>query len=296
MAHTLLEYARSAEPVQRGVIETFLAANQLLSFLPFETQTSGTYIYDLETAIPSVSFRAVNEAVSEIEGTEARMTETVALYGGDIVTDKFLVQTQGVERHSRDVVKGLKSFAHNYFAHVGSGAVGTRGFAGIGTRNSGYGNTVANGGAGGAISLTSLDQAIDSVEGPNRVIFMSRAAKRRISAYARTLGYGILGFTQSALGAQIETYNGLPVIATDPLGSSTNFTTVGASGVIIVASLAPGYITGLQVAPPTATFLGEQDTKPQLKTRVEWYAGLIYEHPRASVSLTGCDDTIAAVA
>ena len=42
--------------------------------------------------------------------------------------------------------------------------------------------------------------------------------------------------------------------------------------------------------PPDAADLGEQNSKPVFRTRVEWYPGMVIEHPRAAARLYGVKD------
>ena len=49
-------------------------------------------------------------------------------------------------------------------------------------------------------------------------------------------------------------------------------------------------LKGIQNAPLEAVDLGEIDSAPVYRTRIEWYAGIALEHGRAAVRLRGIKD------
>ena len=51
-------------------------------------------------------------------------------------------------------------------------------------------------------------------------------------------------------------------------------------------SLQEGNVCGIQLAPPRVQDLGELQTAPVKRTRVEWYCGMIIENPYAATRLT----------
>jgi hypothetical protein len=61
----------------------------------------------------------------------------------------------------------------------------------------------------------------------------------------------------------------------------------------IACSLPPGNrekarldaLHGIQTAPIDVRDLGELQTKPALRTRTEWYAGMVVKHPKAAARL-----------
>ncbi|MNQ65651.1 hypothetical protein D3C85_801110 [compost metagenome] len=44
---------------------------------------------------------------------------------------------------------------------------------------------------------------------------------------------------------------------------------------------------GIQTAPVSVRDLGEIDAKPALRTRIEWYSGMVLKGPRCAARLTG---------
>ena len=94
-------------------------------------------------------------------------------------------------------------------------------------------------------------------------------------------------------------YNDLPILLADGLGdayASLAFNEAnpgGGSNVgtsIYVLSVGDGMLTGIQNSDPEVTDLGELETKPVFRTRIEWYAGLAIYHPRAVARLYGVKD------
>ena len=74
------------------------------------------------------------------------------------------------------------------------------------------------------------------------------------------------------------------------------FDEVGAGGgeaqtsSIYCVSLKNGHLWGIKSQPIKATDLGELDSKPAKRTRVEWDPGMVVENPFAAARLTSVTD------
>jgi hypothetical protein len=97
-----LEQARlySKDTLQAGVIETIAKESAVLEQLPFMEIDGNSYQYNLETALPTVAFRTVNNGYTANEGSIERMTESLVILGGDVDVDRFVVQTKGDVNYS----------------------------------------------------------------------------------------------------------------------------------------------------------------------------------------------------
>jgi hypothetical protein len=115
-----------------------------------------------------------------------------------------------------------------------------------------------------------------------------------LSAAARlyTVG-GYINYTLDAFGRRVTTYNDLPIYIAfqDNLGSEIlPFTEAAASGTstatsIYCASFGSGMLTGIQNGGIDVRDLGELETAPKYRTRVEWYPGIALYHPKAAARL-----------
>lgn len=308
MALTLLEAAKhSPDPVQSAVIEMFARQSDILAALPFETIPGGAVTYNREGALPGVAFRGVNESYTESTGVVNPITDSVVIAGGDLDVDRFLIETRGAQQRAVQTEMKVKNIADSWTTKFikGDSTSDPREFDGLQARLTG--NQLKEAGStngGDALSLAKLDALIDAVDNPTHLI-MSKAMRRRLSAAARlyTVG-GYVTYDQDAFGRRVMFYNDLPILVaysqnggTEPLG----FTEVGSGGATATAtsiycvSLGSGRLSGIQNGGMSVRDLGEQDSKPVFRTRVEWYAGIALWHGRAAARLRGISDAAVVV-
>ncbi len=303
MALTLVEAAKlhSGDVVRSAVIEMFARSSDILRVLPFETISGNALKYNREQTLPGVAFRGVNEAYSEATGILNPVTEPLVIAGGDLDVDKFILDTMGADQRSTQEAMKIKSLAHKWTQAFikGDSSSEPRSFDGLQVRCTGNQlivNSTSSG--GGALTLAKLDQLIDAVENPTHLI-MNKTMRRRLSVAARTssVGGNIL-FTKDEFGRQIAVYNDLPILIADEDNAGSQilpFTEAPYSGTsvctsIYCVSLAEGYFTGIQSSDMQARDLGELQTKPCLRTRVEWYAGIAIFHGKAAARLYSITD------
>lgn len=301
MALTLLEAAKNyrGDTVRSAVIELFAEQTDLLRMLPFENIQGNAYKYSQEEALPGIAFRGVNEAYSESTGVINPATEALVIGGGDIDVDTFIVRTMGEDRRTGQEVLKIKALAQKVANTIikGDSLSASKEFDGLQVRLTG--NQMVDAGAtsgGDALSLLKLDEVIDAVDGANALI-MSKAMKRLLNVANRTSTLsGILMMDKDEFGRPIQRYAGLPILVADSNDNSYDTlafdeanpgggSSVGTS--IYAVRFGDGYLTGIQNGDMRVTDLGEQDAKPVLRTRVEWYLGMVLEHPRAAARLRG---------
>jgi hypothetical protein len=301
MALTLVEAAKlhSGNVVRSAVIETYARSSDILRVLPFEGIDGNAYQYNLEETLPGIGFRGVNESWNESTGIINPLTERLKIAGGDLDVDKFIVDTMGEDQRSTQETMKIKSLALAWTYHFikGSEASNPRGFDGLQARITGNQLIAAGGTSGGdALSLDKLDEAIDAVDDPTHLI-MSKAMRRKLTAAARDTSVGgDLRWERDEFGMPIAMYNDLPILIADydnngarildfneanPGGGSA----VGTS--IYCVSMGDGKVAGLENGTLDARDLGELETKPAFRTRVEWYSTMGVFHPRAASRLYG---------
>ena len=181
----------------------------------------------------------------------------------------------------------------------GDNANDPREFDGLQTRLTGSQKIVAGATANGtALSLAKLDEAIDAVEGANALI-MNKAMRRRLTTAARTTSVGgYISYDVDAFGRKIMQYNDLPILIADQDETGTDilgFTEAASSGTatatsIYVVAFGDGMLSGIQNGGIDVRDLGELDTKPVWRTRVEWFTGLTLMHPKAAARLWSIAD------
>jgi len=309
MALTLLESAKLAgyDVHKQAIVEIYAQSSDILRVLPFTTINGGAYRYDQESVLPGIAFRGVNEGYTESTGMVNPQTEQLVIMGGDVDVDNFITQTQGMDRRAVQESMQIKHLAHffTYYFIKGSSLAVSKQFDGLQVRLTGN-QLVANGSTSGGdvLSLAKLDELIDAVVDPTHLI-MSKAVRRSLTAAARltTVG-GYVTYDVDEFGRQVTKYNDLPILLSD--GNSDYYAATafneanpgGGSAVgtsIYCASLQEGKLTGLQSGEMQVSDLGEQDSAPVQRTRVEWYVSLLPEHPKCAARLWGIKAGAVAV-
>lgn len=303
MALTLVEAAKLAadnnQAFRSGVIEHYAREAEILRVMSFMDIPGGAYRYNREDALPGVGFRGVNEAFSESTGVINPLIEPLAIAGGDLDVDKFIVDTQGDGVRTTHEVLKIKALAHWWQRTFvkGDSSADPREFDGLQKRI--VGNQLMDAGAtngGDALSLIILDELIDLVDGPTHLI-MNKTLRRRLTAAARSTTVG--GFIQwlpDEFGRRVSHYNDLPILVFDEDGQGSKifpFTepapadAAAATTSIYCVSIADGKLQGIQSAGIDTRDLGELQTKPVYRTRVDWNSGFAALHGKSVARLRG---------
>lgn len=302
MALTLLEASKlnSGDVKRSAIIQMFAENSDIMRVMPFEDIPGGSLSYNLEGKLPGVAFRGYNEAYTESVGVVNPQVEVLRIAGGDLDVDKALVKTRGEDVRSVHEAMKVKALALHFTGKVinGDSELNPREFDGLRKRITGDqlipANT-ASPSANSALSLEALDAAIDRVDNPTHLI-MSKEMRRRISVAARNPSVGgYITFSQDEFGRRTMVYNDLPILIVDydDLGQRIlQFNEAGPAGgststSIYVASFAGDMLTGLQNGTMDVQDLGEIDSKPVFRTRVEWLCGLAAMHGRCAARVWG---------
>lgn len=308
MALTLLEAAKlnPGDVIKNAIIELYAGSSDILMNLPFENISGNAMKYNREGSLPGVGFRGVNEGYTASTGVLNPLTEALVIAGGDLDVDKFIIDTMGANQ--RAVQEAMKvralSLAWTQKFIKGDTASDPREFDGLQTRIVGSqiidAGTTAN---GAALSLAKLDEAIDQTLNPTHLI-MNKAMRRRLTQAARTYTVGgFITYDKDAFGRPLTKYNDLPILVVDldnTQSSILGFTEAAASGTatatsIYVVSFGDGMLTGLQNGGIDVRDMGELQTSPVYRTRVEWYNGYGVFNGRAATRLRYIGD-LAVVA
>jgi len=301
MSLTLVEAAKlhSGEVIRSAVIEMFARESDLLRVLPFADIQGNAYKYNREQTLPGIAFRGVNEGYTESVGVLNPLVDPLVIAGGDLDVDKFIVDTMGQDQRSVHEAMKVKALAADWTRALikGDSSTQPREFDGLQKRLGGAQVIDAGSTSGGdALSLLLLDEVIDAADGATALI-MNKTMRRRLTAAARTTAVGgnIL-WTKDEFGRMLATYNDLPILLAYPNNGGTDpldFTEANpgggaaASTSIYAVSFGDGKLTGIQNGVMRVTDLGELETAPVLRTRVEWYAGIAMLHGRAASRLRG---------
>lgn len=303
MALTLVEAAKLAanegKTLKASVIAMFARASDLLMALPFKDIQGNAYQYNREGALPGVAFRGVNESYTASTGIVNQLVEALRIAGGDLDVDTFIIKTQGESvraTHEEMKVKALAAELTRVLIK-GDSTSQPREFDGLQNRIVGSQLVAAGATAGGdALSLAKLDELIDAVPNANALV-MSKAVRRLLTTAARNTAVGgYITYDKDAFGRRVTVYNDIPILVpysdnggTEPVAfdeaNPGGGSAVGTS--IYCLALGDGLVSGIQSGPMEVRDLGELETTPAKRTRVEWFPGLCVEHGRAAGRLWG---------
>lgn len=299
-----------------GILSTFAEASPLLAAMPMVSVQGNSFAWTREAGLGSVQFRAVNGSYTEGAGTVETRTVPLKIIGGDLDVDRYLVQTHGQEIRSAHETMKAKLLAQRIAYEIVKGSVtaaggataDVNGFDGLQVRyGGGFGaNAVVDGGenadqiiqnsGGAALSIKSLDEAIQAVDNPTHLL-MAKKTKVNMTAFMRSSAS--LATSRDEFGRIITTYAGLPILEADILGTSTGLQGLGfnenndSSTSIYVLSATDMGLQMVQNGVIEVRDLGEQDSKPVFRTRVEWYCNVVDIHPRCVARLYDISDATA---
>lgn len=313
MAISLIEAAKLSQSyLQKGVLETFIQSSPILDRIPFMTIEGNAYAYNEEATLPGVAFRGVNESYIESTGTVNQKSESLVILGGDADVDKFIVQTRGDVNDQRAVQTALKVKAASYlFQNTffnGDVSVDAKSFDGLKKRLTGAQviSTAANGAAINTDDasrhaffdkLDELVALVPGLNGSNGALYANAGIIGKMRSAGRRIG-GVEIVREDMTGKRIVTWNGIPVL--DPGSTAAGVpilpqteTQGGSSVASSVYAVKFGQdegdqaVTGLTNGGVQVYDLGELETKPAFRTRIEFYCGVAIFGGKAAARLTG---------
>ncbi|MFB6423103.1 major capsid protein [Streptomyces microflavus] len=314
MALTLPEAAKlSTTDLQRGVIETFVQESSILDRLPLLTIEGNSYAYNEEATLPGVEFRSVNEGYSESTGTVNQKSESLVILGGDADVDKFIVRTRGNLNDQRAIQTRMKikAAAYRFQDAFFNGDVATepKGFDGLRKRLTGAqvisagtdGIPIVGDGVNDSHAFfDKLDELVASVPGltsANGAIYANRKVISKIKSAARRVG-GYEMVNEALTGKWVPTYNGIALLDPGQTAAGADIlpqaeTQGEAADASSMYAVRFGQaeddraVTGLTNGGIQVTDLGELETKPSYRTRIEFYTGLAVFGGRGAARLNG---------
>lgn len=293
---TITEWAKlNNNPLESGVVEVFAKENPVLAALQFQNIAGNAFRYNIEQTLPGIAFRDFNESYVESTGVILPQTEALRILGGDSDYDVAQIAMQTGDNDTRAVHDSMKAKAlalawlKTFFD--GDNTANPKEFDGLNKRLTG-GQVISAGANGAQLTLDMLDSLVDAVSGEPSLLLMNKALRRKVSQLARNTAN--LQWEVDDFGRAIALYSGVPIgiVEDDASGSAIlGFDeTKGTSNVtasIYAVRFAPDALHGIQTGPVSARDLGEIDDKPALRTRIEWYSGLVFRSAKSAARLTG---------
>lgn len=299
MALTLVEAAKVAlgrqEIYKYTIMERYAKSSDVLQYIPIENIAGNSMSFNREELLPSAGFRMVNQGYTASEGKLDRITESLTIAGGDLDVDKFIVDTMGPDQRAVQEAMKVKSLSLAITQKIIKGDITTSNtdFDGLQIRCAGAQLIVNRGGAASNVSMIHVDETIDQVESPTNLI-MSKEMRRHITDGARlqTVG-GYVTYDYDSYGRQVTKYNDLQILIADRDQNNAlvlPYTETSAGGTATTASLycvsfVDNGVVMLQNGDMDVRDLGELNTSPVFRTRVEWYLTLAIMRERAAARL-----------
>lgn len=305
MALTLIEAAKleTGDVYKSGIIELYAGSSDILRVLPWTDIQGNALKYNREGNLPGIGFRGVNEGFLATTGVLNPITEPLVIAGGDLDVDRFIIKTMGENQRSSQEAAKIRALGLMFTRKFikGDQLSDPREFDGLQTRIVGNQKIAAGSTANGTpLSLSKLDEAIDQTLNPTHLI-MNKAMARRLTVAARTTTVGgQIDYTVDEFGKRVTMYNGLPIITVDLDGDGVSilpFAEAATSGTatatsIYVVSLGGDGLNGIQNGGVDVRDLGELDTAPVYRTRIEWFVGLAVFNGRAATRLWSIADAV----
>lgn len=298
MAVTLAQAAAlETDPVRRGALETASAVSVVWDRLPFENITGNAYAYDKDKVLPGTAFRTVNEAYVESTGVINQDTEGLVILGGDADVDNFIEKTMQSSRGvlmADQVRMKLESAQSTYVDALFNGdvTVNPKGFDGLRKRLVGSQVLDSTASASTEGFLDDLDLLFGQVKsGSPDVVYAPKELIARLKSLGRKVG-GADYINSEITGKREFTWNGVPFLDPGEHWTGRRILPFAAGGSDIYAvKLASSFndegVLGITNGGLNAYYLGELQEKPAIRTRIDFYTGLVVQGGAAAARLRG---------
>ena len=312
-----LAAANNGEFKKAGILQTFVQTSPLLAAMPLVNVQGNSFAWTRQVSMGTTAFRAVNAAYTESAGTVETRSVPLKIMGGDLDVDAFLIASHGAQIRSQHEQMKAAYMAQSISYQLIKGSTTTsggatadaQGFDGLQVRYGGgfsttavvdagenAGQILANSGGSDALSMRDLDTAIQACENPTHLL-MAKKMRVNITAYLRSSSSIVQ--QKNEFGVLTTYYNGLPILDADVLGTVSGLEQLGfnenndSTTSIYVLSLSDMGLCMVQNGGVQVRDLGEQNSKPVFRTRVEWYCNAVDMHPRSVVRLYNIADLTA---
>ena len=319
MAWTLAEFSKiETDTLRKSVIDTLLMEANILEIVPWETigQLATTIVRYQD--LPSWGYRKINEGYAESTGHFEQKVENIALGGLDIDTDKAIARAKNTIADARAIQQqmALKAMAYAFNDKFITGDLTSdpEEFKGLRKRvdninDEGFTDQkfACNSTSVGILHsqatrfnfIQDLDKLIYAIKGHSPdALLMNK--KMLLAVRSCLLREKLLTYQADMFGRQIDTYGNTRLIdigtksdQTTEIILTTETTAGAASGgsectSIYAVKFGIGEsLWGIQEYPIEVEDLGELQTAPKYRTRVDWPHGLADIDPRSVARMYG---------
>jgi major capsid protein gp7 len=311
MAFTLVDALKTeGNTLRAGIIEGLLRRSTVMEDIPWEDINALATTVTRWKTLPSVGFRKINAAYAESAGTFEQLQESTYPLGGDIDVDKVFVRDGNavIDQRATQIRMKLRSIAYtfqDYFIN-GDQSSDPDGITGIKKRVANLGAaqtiTAATNGLDVQASSTNQQTFLDLLDqlfytfddGAPDALYMNQKSLLNIQSVLRRLG--LFDQTRDMFGRMVTVYKGAKLYDMGVKSDQTtsiilNTETTGASSVttsIYAVKFGVGeFMHGIQQYDLDVKDLGELQSAPQFRTRVDWPIGLAIWQDRSVARLLG---------
>jgi hypothetical protein len=281
-----------------GVIDQIIERDDMMAILPFTQVNGKAYVYNRENTLGSADWLDPNDAVNESAATFTEVVAKLRILAGDVDVDKFLQSTMNNtnDQMAIQIAKKAKAVSRAFHQTLATGDSGANAkqFDGLAVMAAAAGGTqtVTAGANGNALTLTMLDELVDSVPNGPDVIVMRRGTIRAFRALLRAT-YGTDAVMQQLenFGRPMLTHNGIPVIMNEFLSGAEAQGSAPATASVYALRL--NELDGLHGlyggdnAGIVVENIGTVQNKDATRIRLKWYTGLALKSTRSIGRLKG---------
>jgi hypothetical protein len=223
MALTLLDFANQTQtPLKRGIVQEITNESVFLRRLRFVPVDGFAYAYNRQATLGGIAFRGLNESYAHDTGVVNPQVETLSIFGGEVRTDRQLVNKQGDVVRAGAIAAKVKraGLFFDRFVIKGDPAASPLQFYGLNARLTGEQVLSLDPSGGAPLSLDLLDKALDRVPGSNdrKIIVCNKEVRRQITALIRAAAGGS---AMREIGAQARDYDGAAIEVLDEDGDES---------------------------------------------------------------------------
>lgn len=284
----------SEDQLERGIIEEIIDKDELFALFPFMRVDGKSYNYVREKTISEGGFLDPYEDVPEGAAEFDEVQSKLRILGGQVLLDKFTVETQSDLNDQLAVQISAKAKAMGrLFRRTlvnGNTGVNAKEFDGIKTLTP-AGQTLVAGANGGAITCEMLDELKDMVKYGADVLMMRSGTWRAIRTILRNMGGNEAAHITLENFGTVKAYDGTPVIINDFMTGDEVQGSASATCSVYALRLntADGFhgIWGGDSAGLRFEDLGTHATKDAMSFRMKWYAGTALKATHSVARLKG---------
>lgn len=319
MSWTLAELSKlEHDTLRKSVLDTLIMESNLMELIPWETIGTLTTTLVRYQDLPSVGFRKVNEGFAESTGTFEQKVESVALGGLDIDTDKVIARSKNTVADARAIqqMMALKSFAYKFndLFISGNPTADPEVFKGLRLRvddvfDNGFVNQkfAANDTDTGILNsqttrfdfLQDFDKLIYSISGHDPAYALMNQ-KMLLALRSVLIRERLLTYNQDMFDRQVDMYRNTRltdigvkqdqvteiILNTETPGGAPSGGSENTSIYVCKFGIGTDF-WGIQMYPLEVVDLGELQTAPKYRTRMDWPHSMADINPRSIARMYG---------